>query len=342
MEKLDGRKIGPEAMEQIRIRAVKRVQQGESPEKVIATLGFSRACIYNWLARYRAGGWHGLRSGKHTGRPKRLDGTQIAWIYKTIRDKNPLQLKFSFALWTRSMVTRLIRKQFGLKLSESSVGRLLRQMGLSCQKPLYRAYQQDSEAVEYWKKTVFPQIKKRAKKLGATIYFEDESGIRSDFHAGTTWSPKGQTPVIKVTGARFRTNMVAAISTRGHLRFMVNQGTVTADVLCDFLKRLMHNAQQPIFLIWDGHPTHKSKKVRECIESFEGKLEMYFLPSYSPELNPTEQVWRSVKNHGVGRKSVFGPDQLKSAVTNCLRRLQQIPKIILSFFKHPDCNYALG
>jgi transposase len=342
MEKLDGRKIGPEAMEQIRIRAIKRVQQGESPEKVIATLGFSRACIYNWLARYRAGGWHALRSGKHSGRPKKLDGTQIAWINKTIRDKNPLQLKFSFALWTRSMVTRLIHKQFGLKLSESSVGRLLRQMGFSCQKPLYRAYQQDPDAVEAWKKTVFPKIKKRAKKLGATIYFEDESGIRSDFHAGTTWSPKGQTPVIKVTGARFSTNMVAAISTRGHLRFMINQGTVNADVLCDFLKRLMHNAQQPIFLIWDGHPTHKSKKVRECIESFEGKLEVYILPSYSPELNPTEQVWRSVKNHGVGRKSVFGPDQLKSAVTSCLRRLQKIPKIVLSFFKHPDCKYALG
>jgi transposase len=342
MEKLDGRKIGPEAMEQIRIRAVKQVQQGESPEKVIATLGFSRACIYNWLARYRAGGWHALKSGKHTGRPKKLDGTQIAWIYKTISDKNPLQLKFSFALWTRSMVTRLIRKQFGLKLSETSVGRLLRQMGFSCQKPLYRAYQQDPEAVEHWKKTVFPQIKKRAKKLGATIYFEDEAGIRSDFHAGTTWAPKGQTPVVKVTGARFSTNMITAISTRGHLRFMVNQGTVTADVLCDFLKRLMHNAQQPIFLIWDGHPTHKSKKVRTCIESFEGKLEVYFLPSYSPELNPTEQVWRSVKNHGVGRKSVFGPDQLKFAVISSLRRLQKIPKIVLSFFKHPECNYALG
>lgn len=329
-------------MEQIRIRAVKRVHQGESPEKVIATLGFSRACIYNWIARYREGGWHALRSGKHTGRPKKLDGTQIEWIHKTIRDKNPLQLKFSFALWTRSMITHLIRKQFDLKLSESSVGRLLRQMGFSCQKPLYRAYQQDPEAVEHWKKTVFPQIKKRAKKLGATIYFEDESGIRSDFHAGTTWSPKGQTPVIKVTGARFSTNMVAAISTRGHLRFMLNQGTVTADVLCDFLKRLMHNVQQPIFLIWDGHPTHKSKKVRECIESFEGKLEVCFLPSYSPELNPTEQVWRSVKNHGVGRKSVFGPDQLKSAVTGCLRRLQKIPRIVLSFFKHSDCHYALG
>lgn len=342
MEKLDGRKIEPKAMEQIRIRAVKRVQQGQSPEKVIATLGFSRACIYNWIARYRAGGWDALKSGKHTGRPKKLSGGQIAWIYKTIRDKDPFQLKFPFALWTRSIVTRLIRDQFGLRISESSAGRLLRQMGFSCQKPLYRAYQQDPDAVEYWKKTVFPQIKKRAKKLGATIYFEDESGIRSDFHAGTTWAPKGKTPVIKVTGARFSTNMVAAISTRGHMRFMVNQGSVTADVLCNFLKRLMYNVKQPIFLIWDGHPTHKSKKVRECIESFEGKLEVYLLPSYAPELNPTEQVWRSVKNHGVGRKSIFGPDQLKSAVTGCLRRLQKIPKLLQSFFRHPDCSYALG
>ena len=341
MEKLDGRKISPEAMEQIRIRAVKRVQQGESPEKVIATLGFSRACIYNWLARYRAGGWHALKSGKHTGRPKKLRGKQIGWLYKTISEKDPLQLKFSFALWTRSMVAGLIRKQFNLKLSESSVGRLLHQMGFSCQKPLYRAYQQDPEAVEHWKKTIFPQIKKRAKKLGATIYFEDESGIRSDFHAGTTWAAKGQTPVIKVTGARFSTNMVAAISTRGHLRFMVNQGAVTAVVICDFLKKLMHNAQNPVFLIWDGHPTHKSKKVRKCIESFDGKLEVYLLPSYSPELNPTEQVWRSVKNHGIGRKSVFGPDQLKSAVISCLLRLQKIPKIVLAFFKHPECSYAL-
>jgi len=341
MEKLDGRKIGSEAMEQIRIRAVKRVQQGESPEKVIATLGFSRACIYNWLGRYRAGGWHALQSGKPSGRPKKLNGRQIAWLYKTIRDKDPIQLRFSFALWTRSMVTHLIHKQFNLKLSESSVGRLLHQIGFSCQKPLYRAYQQDPEAVEHWKKTVFPQIKKRAKQLGATIYFEDESGIRSDFHAGTTWAPKGETPIIKVTGARFSTNMVAAISTRGHLRFMINQGSVTADVMCDFLKRLMHRAQHPVFLIWDGHPIHKSKKVRECIESYDGNLEVWFLPSYSPELNPTEQVWRSVKSHGVGRKSIFGPDQLKSAVTGCLRRLQKIRKIVIAFFKDPDCEYAL-
>lgn len=341
MKKLDGRKIDPKAMEEIRVRAVQRVQQGESPEIVIATLGFSRACIYNWLARYRAGGWHALRSGKGSGRPKKLTGAQIAWIYKTIRDKDPLQLKFSFALWTRFMIARLIRKEFNIKISETSVGRLLHQLGFSCQKPLYRAYQQDPEAVTSWKETVFPQIKKRAKKLGATIYFQDESGIRSDFHAGTTWAPKGQTPIVKSTGARFRLNMIAATSTRGHLRFMITKNSVNAEKICEFLKRLMHNAENPVFVIWDGHPTHKSKVVRECIESFDGQLEVYVLPPYSPELNPTEQVWNSVKKHDVGRKVVFGPDQLKSVVVSKLRQLQKLSKIILSFFRHPDCSYIL-
>ena len=101
------------------------------------------------------------------------------------------------------MIGVLIKRQFGIKLSDASVGRLLRQLGLTCQKPLFRAYQQNSESVKHWKQTVFPEIKKRAKKVGATIYFQDESGIRSDFHSGRTWAPKGQTPVIQVTGARF-------------------------------------------------------------------------------------------------------------------------------------------
>ena len=151
MRNTDGRKISPEAMEEIRIRAVERVQAGESPEVVIKTLGFARACIYNWLARYRAGGWHRLRTGQRSGRPKKLTGTQIKWVYKTVRDKDPRQLKFEFALWTRSMVADLIKHQFGIRLSSTSVGRLLHQLGFSCQKPLYRAYQRDPELVKQWR-----------------------------------------------------------------------------------------------------------------------------------------------------------------------------------------------
>lgn len=326
-------------MEQIRIRAVQQVQAGESPEGVIKALGFARACIYNWLARYRAGGWQGLRTGSRSGRPKKLSGTQIRWIYRTIRDKDPRQLKFSFALWTRAMVASLIKRQFGVKLSRTSVGRLLHQLGFTCQKPLYRAYQRDTELVKQWKEQVFPEIQKRAKKEGATIYFQDESGIRSDFHSGTTWALKGKTPVIESTGARFGLNMMAAITPRGQMQFMIVQGTVRADQICEFLKRLMHGHEDKVFLIWDGHPTHKSKKVKECIASFEGRLEVFLLPAYSPDLNPIEQLWNHTKGNGVGRKIVYGPDQLKSIIINKLRSLQKLPKKIASFFRHPDCAY---
>jgi transposase len=323
MKTQDGRKLSPKTLEEFRIRAIQRVQAGESPETVIKTLGFSRACIYNWLARYRAGGWYALKTGSRTGRPKKLGGKQIAWIYKTVVDKDPLQMKFNFALWTRSMVSIMIKRKYGIKLSESSVGRLLRQLGLSCQKPLYRAYQQNPDIVKQWKDKVFPEIKKRAKKVGATIYFQDESGIRSDFHSGKTWAVKGQTPVIKATGARFSLNMVGAISTRGQFRFMVVKGSVASEKICDFLDRLMHNAEKPIFLIWDGHPTHRSKKVKEHIASFDGKLEVYVLPSYSPELNPIEQAWNNVKGHGIGRKIVCG--SLKSSSCVKFRNRINIP-----------------
>lgn len=342
MKTQDGRKLSPKTLEEFRTRAVQRVQEGESPEIVIKTLGFSRACIYNWLARYRAGGWHALKTGSRTGRPKKLGGKQIAWIYKTVVDKDPLQMKFNFALWTRSMVAIVIKRKYGIKLSESSVGRLLRQLGLSCQKPLYRAYQQNPEAVEQWKENVFPEIKKKAKRVGATIYFQDESGIRSDFHSGKTWAVKGQTPVIDATGARFGLNMVGAISTRGQLRFMVVKGSVTSEKICDFLEKLMHNAEKPVYLIWDGHPTHRSKKVKEYIASFDGKLKVFVLPSYSPELNPIEQAWNNVKGHGIGRKKIFGPDQLKAAVLGQLRKLQKLPAVVKSFFRHPDCAYTMS
>ena len=247
MKTTDGRKIGPKAMEEIRTRAVERVQAGESPEVVIKTLGFSRACIYNWLARYRSGGWHALRTGHRSGRPTKLSGRQMQWIFKTVKDKDPRQLKFDFALWTRAMIADVIKKQFGIKLSLASVSRLLAQLGLSCQKPLYRAYQRNPDLVEQWKQVAFPKIQKRAKKEGATIYFQDESGIRSDFHAGTTWAPKGKTPIIEATGARFGLNMVGAITPKGQLQFMIVEGSVNSSKIIEFLKRLMHGHANKVF-----------------------------------------------------------------------------------------------
>ena len=339
MKTTDGRKIGNKAMEEIRIRAVQRVQDGESPEVVIKALGFSRACIYNWLARYRSGGRHALRTGDRSGRPRKLNGNQIKWIYNAVCDKDPQQLKFPFALWTRAMIVKLIKNQFDIKLSVTSVGRLLKQLGLTCQKPLYRAYQRNPELIKKWKEEQFPEIQKRAKKEGATIYFHDESGIRSDFHSGTTWSPKGDTPIVESTGNRFSLNMLAAITPKGEMRFMIAKGTVTSNEICEFLERLMKHHKNKVFLIWDGHSIHKSRQSKDCIASFDGRLEVFLLPPYSPDLNPIEQLWHHTKGNSVGRRAVKSIGQLKRFVINKLRSLQKLPKMIASFFDHPDCTY---
>jgi len=337
---MDARKLNHKTLEEIRIRAVSRVQEGESPEVVIASLGFSRACIYNWLAMYRAGGWHALKARPIPGRPRKLDGRAMKWIYEAVATKDPQQFKFPFALWTRGMIAQLIRRRWGVKLSRSSVGRLLRQLGLSPQRPLYRAYQQDPEAVRHWKQTEYPRIRARARKQGARIYFADESAIRSDFHRGSTWAPRGQTPTVSSTGARFSLNMISAITGRGDLRFMTYRGRLNAQQFCLFVDRLMHDSTTPIYLIVDRHPVHRSGAVRQHVQGYHGRLQLIFLPSYAPELNPTEQVWQHVKTHTVGRKVVTGPDQLRSVVLGALRKLQKIPALVAAFFQHPQTKYA--
>jgi len=337
--KVDARKLPPEAQERLRRSAMKRIDAGESPEDVAAGIGINRRTIYKWISAYHYGGEEGLSSGTRPGRPAKLDGKQLEKLSKIIRTKNPQQLKFDYALWTIPMIRRLIREQFGVKLSEVSVGRLLKRLGFTPQRPMYRAWQQDEALVEQWQAKDFPKLAKRAKRDKALIFFADESGIRSDHHAGRTWAPKGQTPVVEATGARFSLNMISAVTNTGHFRFMTVDGTVTAKVFREFLKRLIHGVDQKIYLVVDGHPTHKAKLVRDFVEAHKERLELVFLPPYSPELNPDEFVWAHVKQR-IGREAVQTKEELVSAANAALRSLQKLPDIVAGFFRAPTCAYA--
>ena len=208
------------------------------------------------------------------------------------------------------------------------------------QKPLQRAYQRDPALVTDWITHEFQRIRVQAKVAGADIFFGDEAAVRSDYHTGTTWAPVGVTPVVKTTGARFKLNLISAISPKGQLRFMCTEGNVTADVFIEFLKRLMHGSTRPIFLVVDGHPVHRSAKVRKFVEGLDGKLQLFRLPAYSPDLNPDEHVWAHLKSHKLGRSIINGPEQMKKLALRFMRSLQKTPDIVRAFFRHPSTRYA--
>ena len=325
------------------MRTVEQVQAGASPEVQAKALGLRRSTIYNWLAMYRGGGWDALKAKPLLGRPKKITGNQLRWLYKTVTGSNPLQHRFEFALWTRQMIRILLWEQFRLKLSLSSVGRMLAQLGLSCQRPLFRASEQDESRVQRWRHNDYPLIRNLASEAKADILFLDESSIRSDYHSGTTWAKRGETPVVRSTAKRDKVNMISAISPKGEMRFMVFAGKMDAPQFIEFRQRLLPGAERPVFLIVDGHPVHKSRAVKAWLKDAnaqQDRIRLFFLPPYSPELNPDELVWNHIKNHGVGR-AAYAPDkQLRRLVYRRLFSLQRRPAIIRSFFQHPDTQYA--
>lgn len=335
----DGRKLDHKTLETLRIRAVRQIEDGAHPEDVAEVLGLDRSTVFKWLARYREGGIAALKAKPVPGRPSKLDGRQIARLYALIVGSDPRQLEFDFALWTREMVRQVIRAEFKVALSVVSVGRLLKKMGLSPQRPLYRAYEQNPEAVQRWKTETYPAIRAEAERCGATIFFADEAGIRSDYHSGTTWAPIGRTPIVHGTGKRLSINMISAITAKGALRFAVYEGTTNAASFIDFCKRLLHDTPGPVFLIVDGHPAHRAKVTAEFVASTEGRLKLFFLPGYSPQLNPDEWVWKNVKHDRIGKTGVTSQNDLKSKAIGALRRLQKLPHLVRGFFADPNLAY---
>jgi transposase len=288
MKANDARRLDHATLEAMRERAVRSVQDGEGPEVVARVMGVDRSTIYGWLSQYRRGGWGALKAKPLFGRPPKLDGRKLKWIYKTVTQKNPLQLKFTFALWTREMVAKLIKDKFNISLSLVSVGRLLAQLGITCQRPLHCALERDEALVQQWLKQEYPKIRALARREHADIYFGDAAHMRSDHHAGRTWGKKGETPVVLSTGARYRMSLISAVSSRGHMRFMIKEkGGVNADVFIEFIRRLLIGCENKIFLIVDRGPAHIAKKTKEFVASLEGRLRLFYLPPYSPDRNRT-------------------------------------------------------
>lgn len=332
----DGRAIDHHSLQVMRQQAIKAVREGQTAQSVAAAFGVNARSVFRWLADFSNGGQNALLAKPIPGRPSKVSAEEMRWLAQAVRDNTPLQYKFEFGLWTLSLIRALINRQFGNALSIATVSQLMKVPGFSAQKPLYQAWQQDAARVRQWEAETYPAIRSQARAAGATIYFADESEIRSDYHTGTTWAPRGQTPVVEVTGRRFSLNMISAVSLQGEFRFMLHDGSVTATVFREFLKRLLIGADKPVFVIVDGHPIHKAKLVRTDVESLNGQLKLFVLPPYSPQLYPDEQVFAHVKRQ-VSKCLVQDQDEMKRLALGALRRTQRLPSVVKSFFLQPEC-----
>lgn len=328
------------ALYEKRKNAVEAVQRGEPVSVVARTHHVPMRTIFNWLARYRAGGWHKLQEEQRSGRPRKVSGEVIQWLYQAITLGDPRQFQLAFCLWTLGIIRVVLKKEKGVELSKSAVCRLLQQMGLSPQRPLYRSYKQDPKELEKYLGRTFPKLRRLARRIGAEIYFVDECAVRSDHHRGTTWGAVGQTPVVEDSGDRFGLKLISAVSPRGDMRFAVIEGRMNSDKFIGFLKKLHADAGQPIIVIADNASYHSSGKVQKFAAESDQAIYLGHLPKYAPELNPDEQVWNHAKAR-LAKLFIDSAETMKRHVLNIMRSLQKQPALIQSFFQMKQTSYAM-
>jgi len=345
MKKPDARKLPPEAQEDLRRRVVAAIAEGTGKSEAARVFKVSRQSIDNWLDAVAGGGSAALRPRKRGPKPHpTIDAATGRKVVRQIVDHCPDQLLLPFALWTREAVRELLDRRYGIKLAVTTVGRYLRSWGLTPQRPVRRAYEKDDRAVRAWLQERYPAIHARAKRENAEIHWGDEMGLRSDHQTGRSYSPKGQTPVVPGTGKRFSCSMISTITNRGSLSFMVYTKKFTAEVLIGFLARLLR--QQPvrrggkIFLIRDGHPVHKSAKARRWILAHGDRIELFLLPSYSPEVNPDELLNQDVKSNALGRRRPRDLEEMIAGTRSYLRSTQRQPHIVSAYFREEHVRYA--
>jgi len=341
MKTQDFRSLTSPAQEAIRIRAVKAVISGATQVATARNFGVTTEAIRLWMRRYERGGFSALKAGRR-GRPQggRLLPWQAATIARMITDRLPDQLKLPFVLWTREAVAELINRKYDVVISRWTAGRYLKRWGFSPQKPAKRALEQNPALVKAWLETEYPQIKRAAVQEGAEIHWGDEMGIRSDHQSGKTWGLKGRTPVVPGSGRRFSCNMISSITNRGSLRFMVYKERFTTLVFVKFLERLLRGSDYKIYLIVDNHSVHQSRRVRAWLRRHSERIRMFFLPPYSPELNPDELLNNDVKTNAVGRRRASDGTDLLANVRGYLLSTQRQPHIVKSYFRARCVVYA--
>lgn len=343
MENKDFRSVDSNTRKEIRELAIKKIGSGVRKKVVAELYGVNQNTITNWVKKYSSKGSKGLvdnKRGVKSEDRKLISKEHEQKIQKMITDVMPDQLKLDYALWTRKAVKELVEREFGIVVAINTMGDYLRSWGFSPQKPKKRAYEQCSEKVRKWLDEEYPAIKERAAKESAEIQWGDETGVRNLNQHGRSYAPKGKTPVKKHQAKRFSVNMISTVTNQGQVQFMIYSGSMNADRLIEFMAHLIKNRGRKVFLILDNLRVHHSKLVQEWAEKNRAYIELFFLPSYSPEKNPDEYLNCDLKYGMSERPSPKDEEQLKLNVENHMNVLKTNSDRVKKYFHHTEIRYA--
>ncbi|MBK9220083.1 MAG: IS630 family transposase [Uliginosibacterium sp.] len=344
MEKEDARSLSSAEQHERRRQVIRAYKRGRSRTQIAEEVGLSYTAVSKTIARYESLGVAALaprKRGRRTGEDRALTEDQEQAIQRLICDKRPEQLKMEFALWSRAAVMQLIEREYGVVLRVRSVGKYLARWGFTPQKPIKRAYEQSPVAVQGWLDTQYPQIATRAKAEGAEIHWGDETALVNTDVRGRSFAPMGKTPVtMAVGGTRQKLSMIATVTNQGKARWMIIDGAFNHERLIEFFESLVKDAGKKIFLILDNLGVHHCKPVKAWLAANTAKMEVFYLPSYSPELNPEERLNADLKHVIRSKVPVRTKAKLQAAAVEHMTDLETKPERIKSFFQDPFVKYA--
>ena len=291
MRNEDKRKLSIETKYELRKQVVRLKQSGRPTVEIVEITGLRSQSINRIWRSFQAGGQEAIRmrpQGRRVGEKRRLTLEQEMRLQRLMVDKTPEQLRFKFALWTRRAVKEVIFRDFRVDVPLRTISHYLKRWGFTVQKPTVRAYEQNPKAVSQWLTETYPSIQRQAREEGGEIHWGDETGVEASDYARSGFAPKGQTPVLVIAGnsKKARVNMISSITNQGQVRFMLYEDKMTSEVFLKFLCRLVKDTGKKVFLIVDNLRVHHSRVVRDWLSKEENRsrLELFFLPSYSPEL----------------------------------------------------------
>ena len=332
MEKSDGREYSHDVLEAYRYRAIELYQKRKSVQEIAFFFGVHRGSVSLWIKTWKEKGKSALKSKKALGPEPKLRREDRKKIISIVR-KPATEYGFETPLWTCKRLKQIIKNKLKVNIATSNVWRWLIDWGLTNQRPEKIALQKDEKEVKRWLKEEWHKIDNHRRRWQAMLYFLDESGVSLIPVLGKTWAPKGKTPKVKVTGNKGGICVTSAISPAGRMVFRLEKDTVKAEQHIEFLKQIIqHHKRRKIIIIEDNAKPHIAKEIKHFVEKHKNKIAIYYLPTYSPDLNPDERVWNHLKNHKLKAHQARSMKEFRPILLSKLRSIQKDSSLISSFF----------